>query len=144
VNARELKMSPAALVLEQSRQLAARKQHDKRVRVKAAPRRKAERVEKADAAAVSSAIRARVFARAGGVCELCRSRHASEWHHVLSGPERKRHESEETTLALCFDCHREWHRGNPDCYRDALELAIRHGWRDARIAIERRLAKVAA
>jgi hypothetical protein len=69
VNARELKMSPADLVREQARQLAARKQHDKRVSVKAAPRVKAKAQRKQTKREQRAAVRAAVVARAEGRCE---------------------------------------------------------------------------
>lgn len=123
----------AGLARLADRQLAAKRDRSRR-----APKVKAPSAPNAQR---DGTIRARVFERANGICELCQARTASEWHHILSGSARTRREAVDTTLALCWECHREWHRGNVDVYRDALEVAILRGWKDARDAITRRLEK---
>jgi phage terminase large subunit GpA-like protein len=87
-------------------------------------------------------IRAAVFARAGGTCEACGSRVATECHHVLSGPGRRFWEAVDTCVALCGHCHRLVHRND----RWALERVSQVGGLAFRavVAVERRLDKLRA
>jgi hypothetical protein len=87
-------------------------------------------------------IRGAVFERAAGVCEFCRRRQPREWFHVIGGPLRRKLESEGTTAAACWECHRAWERNDRDVMRAVKEWALRHGFREAVRAVERRIAKV--
>jgi hypothetical protein len=114
-----------------------------------APKRKErvakKRATKEERRAKVTAVREAVMARAGHACEWCRvpaSMLPLDMHHVLSGPVRRSAESAETCAAICRPCHVEWHRGSALLMRDAKEWALRHGFKDALRAIDRRIAKV--
>lgn len=48
----------------------------------------------------------RVLERSDGICEICRGNHMVQMHHVIGGNGKKRqHESYESVLMLCWDCH---------------------------------------
>lgn len=88
-------------------------------------------------------IRIEVMRRCKDRCEFCGvSNRQLEWHHVISGTERRRLESVETTAALCLPCHRGWHRNDLAVLRNAKEWAIRGRYRAALQAIERRMTKI--
>jgi hypothetical protein len=122
------------------------KRKSKRLRAERAPEvkgaTKAER--KAERNARAAEIRATVMERAGDACEWChRSGFVLEWAHIFGGGERRHREAVENTAGICADCHhRGWERGNLDVLRAAKEWAIRHGFRVALAAIEKRTAKV--
>ena len=92
-------------------------------------------------------IRAAVMARADGKCEWCgREGFVLEWAHVIDGHGSKRqHEAENTTAGACADCHlRGWHGSGPrrmQTLRNALEWALRLGFKDAAREIERKIEK---
>lgn len=95
-------------------------------------------------------IRARVFLRAGakeadgsdGRCEWdARGFMVLQWHHLFGGGARTAMEREDTTAAICHDCHRGWERNDSTVLRNAKEWAIRHGFKDALARIEKKIAK---
>jgi hypothetical protein len=146
MNARELKMSPTDLVREQARQLAARKQHDKRVSVKAAPRVKAKAEARDGRNARMARIRMDVFNGSGGNCAaMCATPirydtfHA---HHVIGGGERQAKESVKTVAPLCGSCHEKVHAGDLETLVNLRWWAQETGRREAMHALERRIAKV--
>ena len=48
--------------------------------------------------------------RAGGLCELCLEYKPLQLHHIISGSgKRKQHETVESCIMLCVDCHRAAH-----------------------------------
>ena len=48
-----------------------------------------------------------VLERSKGLCELCLSPNMTELHHCISGNgKRKQHESVESVINLCWECHR--------------------------------------
>jgi len=61
---------------------------------------------------VNSEVYAAVRNRANGRCELCgKLTNDLQMHHVVSGyGRRKAHESVETCIMLCVECHAEVHR----------------------------------
>lgn len=122
--------------LEALQRLADRREKAKRW---AKGRRKVARREKP---ARDHGIRDRVFARANGVCEWCPKRPPQEWNHILSGGVRRLLESDETTAAICGECHRGWHRGDLEVLDDAGRWALKHGFKVALWAIDRRRDKV--
>jgi hypothetical protein len=146
VNARELKMSPADLLRERARQLAARKQHDKRVSAKAAPRVKAKTEKRDGRNARMARIRMDVFNGSGGNCAAkCATPirydtfHA---HHVIGGGERQAKESVKTVAPLCGACHEKVHAGDLETLVNLRWWAQETGRREAMHALERRIAKV--
>jgi hypothetical protein len=78
----------------------------RRVSVKKAPGRKAARMDREDAIAHRSAVRAMVAARSGGKCEACNANagESLHWDHFWG---RAREESVESTWMLCPRCDRE-------------------------------------
>jgi hypothetical protein len=97
-------------------------------------------------------IRSAVFARAGAACEFCAAAQlanptrgcfgAEDWHHIIGAGLRRSHESVETTCAICRPCHRGWEAGDLDVLHAAKCWALRHGFREALRAIEKRIGKV--
>lgn len=87
-------------------------------------------------------IRGAVFERARGLCEFCRQRPPREWFHVIGGPLRRKLESEETTAAACWPCHRAWERNDMNLMRAVKEWALRLGYCEALRAVEKRIMKV--
>ena len=87
-------------------------------------------------------IRAAVFARAGDTCECCRARAPVEWHHLISGGERRHHEAVETTAALCPWCHVGLHKNRFDVLVAMVAWAAEHRYGDALRALNHRLAKL--
>lgn len=145
MNAKELRLSPAALLAEQARQREARKARSRRV----APKGKASRDKKQAAREARSEraaeIRAAVMARAEGRCEWCRAWGTGlvlEWHHIIGGGLRRKRESVETTAAICHQCHREWERSVWTTLHDALAWSLRLGLQGAQAAIKKRISKV--
>jgi len=46
--------------------------------------------------------------RAGGLCELCMQYKPLQLHHIIGGVgKRKQHETVESCIMLCLDCHDE-------------------------------------
>jgi hypothetical protein len=115
---------------------------------RSAPKHLAPGVSK-DARRIERGIRLKVaremvMIRADGRCELCgRSGYVLEAHHMISGPLRRVKESAETMIAVCADCHRAQTRGDEDALKNAKEVAIRLGMREALAALDRRLDKIA-
>lgn len=51
-------------------------------------------------------VRQAVEKRSGGLCEICKSNHLVEQHHIIGGlGKRKQCETEESVIALCWDHH---------------------------------------
>jgi hypothetical protein len=143
VNARELRLSDADLLRERSRQLAAREQHDKRVRVKAAPRVKAKAQDRQARNERIAEIRTAAFKAWQGLCAICSPPvPATDLHHVLSGPDRRRRESAETVLPVCRLDHHRLHAGDLMALEDAMLACKANGMIEAATALERRIAKV--
>jgi hypothetical protein len=92
-------------------------------------------------------LRRKVVVRSHGCCEFCgASMHAAgfELHHVIGGSSRQAEERDDTVAGICLACHRAWHGSDPIIVlRNAMEWALRNGFRDALRAIEKRIAKVA-
>jgi hypothetical protein len=94
-------------------------------------------------------IRGPVFERAAGVCEFCstvplmpnRGR-PEEWHHIIGGPLRRQMEAVDTTAAICIPCHRGWDKSDLSVLERAKVWALRHGFRVALRAIEKRIDHV--
>ena len=79
--------------------------------------------------AETASIRAEVFARAGGRCELCRSRVATDMHHAFGRVKAKQAVS--NCLALCRACHADLTDSRPDRgHWIALQVGhfLRHGY----------------
>jgi 5-methylcytosine-specific restriction endonuclease McrA len=102
----------AGLARIADRQLAARRARSGRVRVKSAPSREAKKEKRLSRKEHRAAVRAEVFARADGRCEVALltemrrcSGPAQEWDHFWSRRDPK-DETIEATWALCFNCHR--------------------------------------
>lgn len=88
-------------------------------------------------------IREVVMARADGLCEWCGAKHMTlELHHVLQGASRRSEERQETCAAVCWDCHRQWHRHDLGTVSLAKAWALRLFLPDALREIERRMAKL--
>jgi hypothetical protein len=86
-------------------------------------------------------IRAKVMERAGGRCEICGSA-ATEAHHLISGPLRRRMESADTVVALCVAHHLAAHRGGLATL-EALHLYCEgSGMHDAAAALAKRMDKI--
>jgi 5-methylcytosine-specific restriction endonuclease McrA len=84
----------------------------RRVAVKRAPRRKAERAESLDKVAARVACRREVAARAAGKCEACGAvaGESLHWDHFHG---RAREESVESTWMLCPRCDRQKTENSP-------------------------------
>ena len=87
-------------------------------------------------------LRTRVFDRAAGSCECCRSRPPVEWHHLISGGARRTSEAYETTAAICTWCHADLHRNKWHALAVMRAWARDNGYLTALAAIERRLDKL--
>jgi hypothetical protein len=94
-------------------------------------------------------IRTAVFERAAGVCEFCATvplmptpGRPEEWHHCIGGPLRRELEAVENTAAICVPCHRGWDKSDLDVLERAKVWALRHGFREALRAIEKRIEHV--
>jgi hypothetical protein len=143
MNARELKMKPADLVREQSRQLAARKQHDKRVRVKAAPRVKAkadrEQAKREETARIRRVVEFRDLA-----CVICMEATGDDWemHHADSGSGK----SQRQTVRNCFKthepCHKRAHRGDLGALGALRARAAELDFSETVAALDWRIAKI--
>lgn len=112
-----------------------------RVRVKASPRVAAKAAERKTRNERMAEIRAVVMKKAGGLCEMCGAP-ATEAHHLISGPLRRRLESADTVIALCFDCHRSVHRGDLDALYQAQAYCVTSGMHDAAAALSKRIDKI--
>jgi hypothetical protein len=109
----------------------------------AAPRVQREKATRAQQDRIDSDVREFVFGRAGGRCEICLAVPPVEWHHLMPGPLRRRYSTTTGTLAVCFACHREWHRGMPAILQLSCDAATRIGAPDiVQAALNRRLQKV--
>ena len=113
-------------------------------KAKAPGRSKAERDAERDARAAE--IRAEVMKRADGQCEWChREGLVLQWAHVIDGSDKQAREDVDTTAGACADCHlRGWHGSGPrrmQTLRNALEWALRLGFKDAAREIERKIEK---
>lgn len=52
-----------------------------------------------------------VLERAGGLCELCFQYKPLQLHHIIGGSgKRKQHETVESCMMLCLECHDEVER----------------------------------
>jgi hypothetical protein len=142
--ARRWKDSPDPSVRAEARRvLAARSSRSRRTAPKRKPGREAKEAQRNGRKERAAEIRGFVMGRARGYCEWCRCPSLSlEWHHVLSGGERRPRESVETTAAVCRYCHHTWHHSEVSTLRNAMEWATVHGFKDALRAIEKRIAKV--
>lgn len=98
---------------------------------------------RAERRASAEQIRAAVFRRANNRCEVCSGRNATEWHHLVSGGVRRLQESEKTTMALCYVCHRALYRGDVPALNAAWEWARLRGLDPAAKALAHRIAKAA-
>lgn len=97
--------------------------------VKAKPRKEAEAATKAERWARSAEIRAAVFARAGAVCELCRSLPPLHAHHLEPGHgTRRQEESVENVIGLCVMCHDAIHRSEAMFAPGVREWCLRNGY----------------
>ncbi len=90
----------------------------------------------------TAVIRALVFERAEGICELCETAGADELHHAF-GRVRAR-QSHRNCIASCRDCHRHLTRNHPSAAY-WLERQIKHfkahGFSDEAGLMTRLLAK---
>lgn len=86
-------------------------------------RAKARRAKKETRKEETARIRAEVFARAEGICELCEAAGADDLHHVF-GRVRVR-QSVRNTLAICRGCHRALTANRPSAAH-WLEKQIAH------------------
>jgi hypothetical protein len=121
------------------------KADDKRSRVKRSPgTRSVDRREqrKDERRKRMADLREAVMVRAEGRCEVCGDE-AAHAHHVLSGPDRRRHEAVDTMLALCPECHRRIHAGDVATLDHANTYCSAHGMVRAAFALGKRLAKIA-
>lgn len=105
---------------------------------------KPKRAKKAAKRDETAAIRAAVFSRAGGQCELCWCRVPSDLHHAFG---RREPQSVANTLALCRVCHDDLTRNVPtSAYW--LTLQARHferfGYDECALKMRGRLAFVEA
>lgn len=89
-------------------------------------------------------VRHDVIVRCRGRCEWCgEAVPPGELHHVLLGNGRRREfETRETLAMLCLYCHHDAHQGRLEVLENAVAWACRHGFREARAELERRLEKV--
>jgi 5-methylcytosine-specific restriction endonuclease McrA len=136
-----------ALAAEAERQLAARSARSKRVAPKRAAsveRKAASRMERAEAA---YALRTACEKRAGGKCETCGNEASADYplhmHHLLPGRGRRRQEQAvENCVMACMWCH-EFAHGGRILYvgPGLLAWAERHGYREARDNVRRRMDK---
>jgi hypothetical protein len=147
----------AGLARLADRQLAARKQHDKRVKVKAAPRVKAEATAEAGKAAFYDYARALAFDRAGerdrepARCEVVEGSwrcpmNGVDPDHVVGGSHRKDSErlGAEGLMVLCRTHHDLKHANSPTrafWLDQAKAHALRHGFRDLLALVEKAMAR---
>ena len=87
-------------------------------------------------------IREAVFVRADGKCEFCETYEPTEWHHLLGAGLRRSREAVETSAAVCFGCHRDYHRNDYQTLSQALEWAHRRGYWTVAEAMVKRMAKI--
>lgn len=114
-------------------------------RARHAPSRKAKEAKRAARADARDAMYAEVRARceaAGGGCEFCGWQRPSEFHHLLSGGQRRHAEAVDNVAFICMDCHRQWHRGDGIALERGLMWAGFYGYGRTKAAIEYRLAKI--
>lgn len=145
MNAKELRLSPAALLAEQARQREARKARSRRV----APKGKASR-DKKQATRVSAAERRRevyaaVDARAEGGCEVVTAgpRDGTGREHDHFWGRAKAPETAESVWLMCPDCHRKKTRNEPDratWIRAFRDHARRYGYAEQVAKCDRALA----
>jgi hypothetical protein len=112
----------------------------KRVARDVGPDRKAQR--KDERRKRMADIREAVMVRAEGRCEVCGDE-AAHAHHILSGPDRRRHEEVATMLALCPACHRRIHAGDVSTLEHATTYCAAHEMVRAAFALGKRMAKIA-
>lgn len=86
-------------------------------------------------------LRAGALERSKGACEFCMGSLAFGWefHHIIGGSARQEMERSDTVSAICIPCHRAWNAGDLETYAKAKTWALRHGFRDALRAIEKRI-----
>lgn len=84
-----------------------------------APARKAKRAERKTDNEETSGIRAEVFARAGGLCEMCKGAEPTDLQHTMGRV--KRPQGVTNTLAICRPCHLEATKKTPE----ALDIQAR-------------------
>jgi hypothetical protein len=143
VNARELRLSDADLLRERTRQLAARKQHDKRVGVKAAPRVKA-KADREQAKREETARIRRVVEFRDLVCVICTEPTGADWemHHADSGTGK----TQRQTVRNCFKthepCHKRAHRNDLGALAMLRARAEYLDFTETVAELDKRIAKV--
>jgi hypothetical protein len=107
-------------------------------------RLEAERLERESSTLRRGQLRHEVIVRAAGACEWCGDPvPPGELHHVLGGSGRRRQEERLDTLAfLCLACHKEVHAGRAAVLENAVAWTYRHGFMEAREALDARLSKI--
>jgi 5-methylcytosine-specific restriction endonuclease McrA len=97
---------------------------------KAMPLRKREKLaERAAKNEETTAIRAEVFRRAGGFCELCGILPPTDMHHLESGIGRRRQmQAVSNCVAICRLCHHGYHKSPKDFRVAVSRWATKHGY----------------
>jgi len=103
--------------------LEAAQAHSKRHAVKMRPARVVKAATKAKRHECDAGVRAAVFIRAAGTCELCKAFSSMDLHHLAPAAMRSRFNDETSTVAACRACHRLWHRGDVETLERSYQLA---------------------
>jgi hypothetical protein len=97
---------------------------------------------RADHIAATAKLRVAIFVEYDGHCAACRSDLGNAWefHHIMSGGDRRPKQRIGNVLPLCWDCHRRAHRGE---LGTLAQIALAPSLdAEARRAAEHRITKI--
>jgi predicted restriction endonuclease len=142
MNARELRLSPAQLLVEQARQEEVRRKKLLRTAPKRREGKRAKAESRAEHVNRTAKLRVAVFVEYEGHCAACKMDLGNAWefHHVEGAGLRRSHQRMGNVLPLCWDCHRRAHRGDLGTLAQIAQASTLDA--EARKAVERKIAKV--